>query len=89
MPATDTFSTTSAALTSPAEHAFAITPHDSNSLSFVTREMYVGSGGDVVAVFAGGEEVTLSGVPSGSRLPYRVTQVKATGTTATALVGLY
>ncbi len=89
MPATDTFAAGRAALTTPAEHAFAITPHDTNELEYVTRELYAGSGGTIVAVLKNGDEVTLASVPSGARLPYRIRQIKATGTTATNLVGLY
>jgi hypothetical protein len=89
MPATDSFATNAAGLTSPIENGFAIIPHDTNELTAVTRELYVGSGGDIVLVLKNGDEVTLSHVAGGSRLPYRARQIKATGTTASDMVGLY
>ncbi len=89
MPATDPFSTNATGLDAPALHAFAITPDDNNDLAIATRGIYVGVGGDVAVVTAGGETVTLKNASAGTTLPVRVARVKATGTTATNLIGLY
>jgi|OM-RGC.v1.032256369 hypothetical protein len=89
MPAIDTFHQYDTSLISPLTHGFAITPSDSEELSEVTRELYVGGAGNIVLVLKSGDEITLNAVPAGLRLPYRVRQVRATDTTATHLVGLY
>lgn len=83
----DRFSAHAAGLTAPASHAFAATAHDSTELNEVTRALYVGGAGSLALVMESGAAVTLSGA-GGRLLPLRVRQVKATGTTATALVGL-
>jgi hypothetical protein len=75
--------------TYPARHGFAVTASDSVDLPSETRAIYVGGAGDLSVVLAGGDEVVLAGAPAGSLLPVRVARVKATGTTATLMVGLY
>lgn len=89
MPATDIFETHAWPPSAPARNAFAITPHNTNELAFVARGIYVGGAGDIAVTTANGHEVTLVAVPAGSVLPIVVRIVKATGTTATNLVGLY
>lgn len=84
----DRFADHAQGLTAPADHAFAITPHDGADLDEVTRALYVGSGGNLAIVFAGGSEASLLNVQSGTVLPLRCRRIKATGTTATDLVGL-
>jgi hypothetical protein len=86
---TDTFKTHGRSLTSPPEDAAAITPDDGQDLAVATRAVWVGGGGDLRLRMLGGAEVTLQGVAAGSLLPLRVARVFATGTTATALVGLW
>lgn len=76
-------------LSSPADNAFAITPHDSNELSSVTHGLYVGGTGDVAVVMASGEEVTFSAMAAGVFHPIRVKQVKETGTSATDIIGVH
>lgn len=88
MPATDSYSSNAVGLASPADNAESITPHDSNELTNVTRGLYVGGAGDAVVVFNDGTEVTLVGLQAGVVYPFRVKQVKSTGTTATSLVGV-
>lgn len=85
---TDRFETLSPGLEAPASDGFAITPHDANDLAEMTRALYVGGAGALAIVLASGASVTLSGVAGGTVLPLRLRQVKATGTTATNLVGL-
>jgi hypothetical protein len=90
MAARNDFSKHQIAVMTPATHAFAITPHDANELSNVTRAIYVGGAGDVTAVLMDDTAaVTFKAVPAGAVLSVRVKQVKATGTTATHLVGLW
>lgn len=84
----DRFQTLSPGLEAPASDGFAITPHDTNALPEVTRALYVGGAGAISVILASGTSLTLSGIAGGTILPLRLRQVKATGTTATALVGL-
>lgn len=77
------------AISAPAQGGFAITPSDAADLSTETRGLWVGGSGDLAVVLAAGDEVVLAGAVGGSVLPLRVKRVKATGTTATQLVGLY
>ena len=76
-------------ITSPARGGFAITSSDSTDLVAETRAIYIGSAGDLVAVLASGDEVTFVGLAGGTVLPVRAQRIKATGTTAGDLVGLY
>jgi nitrogen fixation protein len=76
-------------LMTPADGAAAITPHDTNLLTVTTRAVYVGGAGDLAVVMFNGDEVTFPAVPAGTVLPVRAKKVKATGTTATSLVGMY
>lgn len=85
---TDRFETWTSGMNAPASHGFAIVPHDGDDLGEVTRALYVGGGGAIVAMLSHGSTVTLAGVASGTVLPLRVKRVLATGTTATGLVGL-
>jgi len=84
----DRFSSNIPSLTSPATHAFAVTPNDTVDLSEVTRAVYIGTGGALAVRMLSGQAVTLSGVTGGSTLPLRIDRVLAAGTTATGIVGL-
>jgi hypothetical protein len=86
---TDAFSSYTPGLTSPGTRAFAITPSDTEDLPHVTRAIYIGGSGNIVAVTQGGDEVTFASVFAGSILPVRIKRVKNTGTTATLLIGIY
>ena len=73
----------------PAETCFEIVPDDVAELERATKALFVGEGGDVTLVSLNGEApVTFANLASGSILDVRVRAVKATGTTATGLVGL-
>lgn len=90
MPAVDEFANYTSGLTSPTRNAFSITPHATDELPFVPREIYVGTGGDVEFVAVDSEDaVILKNVPVGARLPYRAKRIISTNTTATDLVGVY
>ncbi|QQR35429.1 hypothetical protein JI749_13850 [Devosia oryziradicis] len=84
----DQFSSHAPGLESPAAHGFAITPSDGADLADVTRAIYVGGSGSLSLTLLSGANVTLTGVAGGTLLPLRARAIKATGTTATSLVGL-
>ncbi len=88
MAAEDTFASAQAGLISPAENLESITVHDTNELAYVTRAIYVGTGGDVKVVTVGGVMETLSNVPTGKTLNVRAKQVFDTGTTASNMLGM-
>lgn len=89
MPAVNPYNPISDDPTQPARHAVAITPADGTDLVTVTRGIYVGTGGDLTVVMAGGETVTFTAVVAGVLYPLAVARVKATGTTATNMIGVY
>lgn len=84
----DTFSNYHAGLESPAERAFAITPSDTNALTYVTRGIYIGVTGDVKVEMVSGGLVTFKNALAGTVLPVRALRVWSTGTDATDLIGL-
>ena len=85
----DQFENATDSLIAPAKAAFAISPSDGQDLEFVTKAIYVGTGGDIVLrTVAGAGNVRFAGVTSGAILPIRVTAVRSTGTTASDIVGL-
>lgn len=75
----------------PAVSASSITVSDTADISTgPTRAIYVGSGGTIVLLMArDSATVTLSGVQTGSVLPFQVKRVYSTGTTASSLIALY
>lgn len=75
---------------SPARNAEAVTPHDTNELTKISRALYIGTGGDVTVQMAGtGTAILFANVPSGAILPIRVIRVNDTGTDAEDIVALY
>lgn len=69
--------------------AFAITPSDSDTFT-VGVTVIVGVTGDVtVTPAAGGADVTFVAWPAAKEIPLTVKAVKATGTDATNLIGVY
>lgn len=76
-------------LADPARLAFAITPHATNEVDPLPKAIYVGTGGDLVGRAAGSSaDVTFKNLASGQILDVRLQYVRASGTTATNLVGL-
>ncbi|OCX66423.1 hypothetical protein BFP70_05225 [Thioclava sp. SK-1] len=75
-------------LTSPAQRGFSVVPSDSVDLPQVTRGLYLGYGGDVTVLLAGGGVVTFANMAPGGVHGLRVQRVYANGTTADAIVGL-
>ncbi len=78
----------SSSFAGPAGHGFAIVPSDAADLPEITRALYVGMGGSLAIVLQSGAELTLQGVAAGTLLPLRVRRLKASGTSASAVVGL-
>ncbi|ANY19424.1 hypothetical protein A6F68_00898 [Tsuneonella dongtanensis] len=76
-------------LTAPARQAFSVTPHDSNDLPQVPKAIYVGNGGSIaLRPIGSNEDVTFVNVQDGTILDIRARAVRATGTTASGIVGL-
>lgn len=83
----DPFAHHTPGLESPATRIAEIVPDDSASLSFATRALACDATGYVQVVTVTGDTGRIflaAGVP----FPIRVSQVMATGTTATGIVGL-
>lgn len=73
----------------PARTAIAVVPSDNTALPRLPKALYIGGGGDVtLRCVDSAADVVLSAVPAGSVLPVRAQFVRATGTTATAIVAL-
>lgn len=87
--AVDLYQTHSDSIIAPASRCFAITPSDSQDLLFVTKAIYIGESGDLVLRSPSGTaDVTFMNVVSGTVLDVRAVAIRATGTTAAALVGM-
>lgn len=74
-------------IAAPAQDCVAIVPSDTSNLFPLIRSIYVGGAGNITLVTLGGTTVTFVGVLVGTILPVCAQQVRATGTTATNLVG--
>ncbi len=86
----DNFADWTDGLDSPARHAVAVTPHDSNNLSVSARALYIGAAGNISVETVGGESaVVFVAIPAGTVLPLRVSRVNNTATTASSIVALY
>ena len=87
--ATDLFVASPDTLQAPARDGVAVTPNDGADLTNVTKALFVGGAGNLALVTQNGTTLTLTGVIAGSYLPIRVSQVKATGTTATNIAAFF
>lgn len=77
-----------------ANAAIAITPANGAPITdangnVIQPLLFVGGVGNVVVMTATGQSVTFTGVTAGTLLPVMVSQVQSTGTTATAIIGIY
>ncbi|WP_294293507.1 hypothetical protein [uncultured Sphingomonas sp.] len=86
---TDPFSNVADAPSAPATRLVPVVPHDTNPLSEVPKALYIGTGGTIVLAGVAGDDATLINVSDGTILPIRARFVRASGTTAHAIVGLY
>jgi hypothetical protein len=72
-----------------ASNAIAITPHDNDELTAITKALYVGGAGDLnVRMLGSIGDIVFRNVAAGTILDIRVRAVRASGTTATHIVGL-
>jgi len=67
-------------------HAIAVTPSDTVLQAY--EGIYIGGAGNLTVIMESGQSALFTAPPVGTLLPIRVKQVMATGTTATAIVGL-
>jgi hypothetical protein len=67
----------------------AVTPSDSADIGELTKAVWVGGAGNLVAVAQDGTTCTFTGVPAGSWLPLTVKRINSTNTTATSIVALF
>ena len=73
---------------SPSRAPFAILPSDTVPLPDLPKGIYVGTGGDVtLRGINAAADVTYRNLPDASYIAVRARFVRATGTTATALIG--
>ena len=80
------------------ERAVAVVPNDTTNIAYVGGDtatnnwpcvLYVGTGGNLRVMTAGGDDVVFSSVPAGTFLPVQVIRVYATNTTASNIVALW
>jgi hypothetical protein len=69
-----------------ATRAEVVTPSDAVNLTRPSRQLYVGTAGDVALVTLGGDTLTIPGVPDGSLLNIQATRINATNTNADLMV---
>lgn len=70
-------------------HAFALVPNDGADVAGgQLNAIYVGGAGNVALDTPTATNVVFSGLPAGTTLMVAATRVRATGTTATNLIGL-
>lgn len=86
---TDKFQSYADTPSAPATRVAGVTPSDTAPLTDLPKALYVGVGGSIVLAGATGGDATLQNVPDGCVLPVRASYVRATGTTASAIVALY
>ena len=87
MPAIDDFAGYSPGSTGSSERVFAITPHATNELPYVTRAIRASTGGTVRFVNRY-DETCDAAFADGETRAIRAKRVLATGTTATGLEGM-
>jgi len=88
MPAKDDFQSHTPNTQSPVSHALAITPNDGVDLAYVSRAIFLGTGGDLTVLMADGSPASFVNMAPGWH-PIRVGRVMATGTTADHIVGCW
>lgn len=86
---TDMYQCRAASADTPARRLADVDPHDDNDLIIYAKALYLGQGGDLRIIPAGGAEpVTLKNHAHGY-VAVQVRRVLATGTTATQIVALF
>ncbi len=85
----DTFGTALDSLIAPARNCFSITPHDVATLPSLPKAIYVGTGGNIaLRPVDSAQDVTFMNVTGGTILDVRAMHIRATGTTASNMIGL-
>ena len=85
----DPFSALNDNVIGPARAPFSVTPSDTVALVTVPKALYVGTGGAITLRGVDStQDVVLRNVASGQVLDIRALYVRATGTTASDIVGL-
>lgn len=74
--------------TAPAQGAISVTPSDTANMARTCRGFWVGGAGNVSILHPDGSIAIYTGVPAGTIIPAAGIRVNATGTTATAIVGM-
>lgn len=81
----DRFANVGADLHGPADRAAAVTPNDTTDLPFVSKRLFIGTGGTVKIDTSGGDTVTYTAA-TGTYLNVRAKRVYAIGTSASNIV---
>ena len=81
-----------------AARAASVTPSNTVDIPNISAEngrgnngcvLYIGTGGDLKVLTAGGDVIVFAGVVSGTFFPVQVLRVFATGTTASGVIALW
>ena len=84
----DNFLARPQAVTGPGRNVFAITPHATNEINPLPRAVRFDVGGTVVLrTVEASADVTIT-VAAGEQLDWRIRYIRATGTTASGIVGI-
>ncbi|MEM9839328.1 MAG: hypothetical protein AAF830_09255 [Pseudomonadota bacterium] len=75
-------------LTSPPSRGTSVTPSDSADLPYTLKAFMVSVAGDVSVLTTGGDVLTLPACQPGLQYAVLATRLRATGTTASGIVGL-
>jgi len=75
-------------ISGPLTRAAQITPSDTTDLSFHTRAVLLGQGGDIAVRTVDGDAITLPALRAGVIYPIAIDRVEQTGTTAGQIVAL-
>ena len=67
----------------------AVTKSDSEELTYVSRGLYIGTGGTLKVTFEDGSVGEFTGILGGTVYPFAVRKVWATGTGSSGIVALY
>lgn len=93
MAAQDKYFGAQAHIQDPLRQSFAITGNDSAELQYLTRALFIGTGGDVRVTFECDDPNDIAksslriNLPDGSEYPWRIRKVWATDTTADNMHG--
>lgn len=83
----DEFQGSAQSVLAPSENAFPVTPSDLTALPTVAKYLYVGRAGNVIVrAKNSAADVLFENVPAGGYVYVRASHVRATGTTASAIV---